>query len=292
MQSLTPTVREQQFQEVAPSIVAPPLVWRERRALHHELFRLFQYRELLLTWTQREIKIRYKQAVLGSAWAVMQPLALMMIFTVVFTQIVTVPTDGVPYPLFSFVALLPWLFFANSVGTGVSSVVNNMALVTKVNFPREILALAQVGAAALDFGVASVVFLGMLLFYQTVPTGPVWLIPIILVIQVALTTGLVLFTSAATVRFRDVRFVVPLCLQLWLYSTPVIYPLSAVPGHWQWVLRINPMTAVIDGYRQIILFGRAPDIADISTSGAVSIVVLILGYWYFKRTEVWFADIS
>jgi lipopolysaccharide transport system permease protein len=275
------------------AIAATPLfVWRSRRALHQHFTHLFQCRELLLTWTQREIKIRYKQAALGSAWAIMQPLGLMMIFNVVFTQVLVVPTDGVPYPLFSMIALIPWLFFANSIGTGVSSVVNNMALVTKVSFPREILALAQVGAAALDFGVACVVFVGMLLLYQKLPSGPIWLIPPILIIQVALTTGLVLLVSAATVRFRDVRFVVPLCLQIWLYVTPVIYPLSAVPSHWQWVLRMNPMTAVIDGYREIVLFGRTPAVADLASAAIVSAVVLVFGYWYFKHVEIWFADIS
>ncbi|MFN0071051.1 MAG: ABC transporter permease [Chloroflexota bacterium] len=253
---------------------------------------LIRYRELLLSWTQREIKIRYKHAALGGMWAVIQPLALMAIFSIVFTRVLSVSTESAPYPLFSYVALLPWIFFANSISTGVTSVINNMALISKVSFPREILALAQVGAASIDFGVASLLFIGMLFIYRFVPTGPVWLLPVILAIQVALTTGLVLFTAAATVRYRDVRFIVPLGLQVWFYSTPVIYPLSIVPDHWQWVFRLNPMTIIIEGYRDIILYGRLPAILDLICVAVLAFIILPLSYRYFKSTEIWFADIS
>jgi lipopolysaccharide transport system permease protein len=268
------------------------LIWHDRRSFPQDLKRLVSYRELLLTWTQREIKIRYKQAILGGAWAVIQPLALMTIFTIVFTQLIRLPTTGVPYPLFAYAGLLPWVFVSNSISTGVTSVVTNMSIVTKVNFPKEILGLAQIGVSLVDYWIALALFLVMLLAQQSLHPGPLWMLPCILLFQVALASGIVLLTSAATVRYRDIRFIVPLALQLWLYATPVIYPIDVIPNHWQWLIRANPLTGIIEGYRSILLYGSYPNIEDILSSIVVSCGVLIVGYVYFKKTEIWFADIS
>jgi lipopolysaccharide transport system permease protein len=252
---------------------------------------LLAYRELLLTWTIREVKVRYKQSLLGIAWAVLQPLALMIMFSLVFTVFVKVPSDGIPYPIFSYTALLPWTFFTTAVTFGSSSIINNMSLVTKVYLPREILPLAAVGAAGVDFMVASLLFVAMALFYTVHFSLSLLVLPLLILVQLLLTVGIVFVTAATTVRFRDVRFVVPLAMQLWMYATPIIYPLSLVPERWRWLYLMNPMAVVVEGYRDVILRGRLPDAMSLALAGALAALVCVAGYLYFKRSEAVFADI-
>src|SRR5437588_130069 len=272
----------------------PPLkIYRAKSSVHplEALRALYAQRELLLAWTSREIRVRHKQAALGAAWAVLQPLAPMLIFTVIFTNFVHVPTNDVPYPLFSYVALLPWTLFSTAVTNGTNSIVNNMGLVSKIQFPREILPLAQIGAALFDFGIGSLLFIGLMLLYHW-PFGWSFLgVFVLLLIQLALMSGLALILAATTVRFRDIRFVVPLALQLWLYATPIIYPLDVVPARWEWLIRLNPMTALIVGYRQAVLFQQWPLLTDFAYPAACALLACVVGYLYFKRTEADFADI-
>lgn len=257
--------------------------------LNH-LSTLYRYRDLLWLWTVREIKVRYKQSLLGGAWAVLQPVSLMVIFTVVFSLFVRIPTDGQPYPVFVYTALLPWTFFVTSVSLGVPSLVNNMTLVTKIYFPREILPMASILAGLLDFALGLVVFLPLLLFFNIpLSWNLVWL-PIILLIQIAFTIGVTLWAAAVNVFYRDIRFVIPLALQLWLYSTPVIYPLNVVPETLRPIYLLNPMVGIIDNYRRVLLLGTAPDPLSLLLAAVLALAVASLAYVYFKRVEWLFAD--
>jgi lipopolysaccharide transport system permease protein len=252
---------------------------------------LSAHRGLLISWVVRDIKVRYKQSLMGAAWAILQPLSATLIFAVIFSRFVRVPTDGIPYPIFYYSALLPWTFFSSSITFGVSSLVSNMSLVTKIYFPREILPLSAVLASMVDFFIASLIFVGMMIFYQVPLSASLICIPLLLLIQIAFTVGIVLCASAMNVFYRDVRFVVPLGLQLWMYLTPIIYPLSIVPPRFLGVYMLNPMASIIDSYRRIILLGEWPSFSYLVLGGAVSVVLLIAGYGYFKRSEAVFADI-
>lgn len=252
---------------------------------------LVSHRDLLVTWTMRNIKVRYKQSFLGAAWSILQPLSATVILTLIFSRFLRVPTDGIPYPIFYYSALLPWTFLATAVSSGVTSLVSNMNLVTKIYFPREILPLAAILASLVDFLIASLIFVGMIILYQ-IPSSPSFVtVPLILLIQLTLVTGIVLFTSALTVSYRDIRFVVPVGLQLWMYMTPIIYPLSMVPERFRSLYMLNPMAGVIDAYRRVILQGEWPQMNYLLLGAAVSIALLIVAYYYFKRAEAVFADI-
>jgi ABC-type polysaccharide/polyol phosphate export permease len=252
---------------------------------------LVRSRDLLWSWVGREIKIRYKQSILGAAWAVLQPLALMLMFTLVFSLLINIDTGDIPYPLFSYTAVLPWTFVSTSITFATSSLLTNMNLVTKTYFPREVLPLGSIGAALLDFLVASTVFAGLMIIYRVpLTTESLWL-PLLLSIQVALIVGVALITSSLAVTYRDIRFVVPLGLQLWFYATPVIYPLSLIPDGLRPFYVLNPMAALIDSYRAVLLHGQAPRLEDLAVAASVALVVLVAGYWVFKRLEPTFADV-
>ena len=256
-----------------------------------ELTKLYRYRDLLWLWTMRHIRVRYKQSFLGAAWAVLQPLSLTLVFSVVFTVIVQVPTDGVPYPVFVYTALLPWTFLASSVSLAVGSIVQDMNLVTKIYFPREILPTAIVLAGLADLAIGTLILFIMLVFYS-MPIGPkIILLPALVVIQTILVTGLALIVSSLNVFYRDFRFLVPLGIQLWLYATPIIYPLSLVPERLQPLYMLNPMAGLIEAYRAILLYDQWPDFRYLLTATIIAIVLLVGGYWFFKRVEGVFADI-
>ena len=252
---------------------------------------LWQYRELLWVWTRRDIQVRYKQSLLGSAWAILQPLSLMIVFSFVFSFLAPVPTGKIPYPIFSYTALLPWTFFATSISFAVPSLVNNLNLVTKVYFPREILPLAAIGASFVDFVVASVVFVGLMIYYNVHIWITILFFPLILLIQIVLTAGITFLASAINVFYRDIRFVVPLAVQLWMYATPIIYPSTLVPAHLRWLYMLNPMASIIESYRAVFIYGRAPDWGYLGLSAAISFTMLLVGYMYFKKVEPTFADL-
>jgi lipopolysaccharide transport system permease protein len=252
---------------------------------------LVEHRDLLWLWTFREVRVRYQQSLLGVGWAILQPLSLTLVFSFVFSHLVRIDTGGIPYPVFAFSALVPWTFFTTALSFGIPSLVANMNLVTKVYFPREILPLADIGAAAVDFLFGFFIFLGMMILYR-LPISPAigWLLPIVGV-QLLLTAGVTLIGAAVTVFFRDVRFIVPLLLQIWMYATPVIYPIELIPPRFVPYYYVNPMVGIIDGYRRVLLQGESPLPEAFLTSAIVAIVVFILGYSAFKHAEPMFGDL-
>lgn len=251
---------------------------------------LHRHRELLMIWTMREIKVRYKQSILGGAWAVLQPVVLMLAYTIVFSLFIRLPSGGIPYPIFSYTALLSWTFLASSVTFAVPALINNLSLVTKVYFPREILPIASVGAAFIDFIIALVPFVALFIWYRIPATPTMFWVPALVLIQIALVLGIVLPASAMLVFYRDIRFIIPLAIQLWLYATPVIYPISVVPERFRLLYAVNPMVGIIDSYRRVLLQGVAPNPEYLGMSIVVSVVLAIAGYAYFKHSEESFAD--
>lgn len=279
-----PTMGLRRFKTVAQS-------WGETRKMSVYLTELIEARELLFTWVIRDFKVRYSQSILGAAWAILQPLSLMVVYSVIFSVFIRVPTDGIPYPVFAYTALLPWTFFANSLSFAIPSLVSNMNLVSKIYFPREILPLSAIMVCMVDFLIASSIFILLLLFYR-VPVGPViLLVPLVLLIQVILTFGISLLASAINVFYRDVRFVIPLALQIWMYLSPIIYPVNLVPERFRSFYFLNPMAVLIDTYRRTILFNQMPDWQYLGLAALVSVSLTIVAYRYFKRAEREFADL-
>lgn len=270
----------------------PPIESSSPRGLLASSLELWAFRELLWMLTIREVKVRYAQSLLGVAWAIAQPLALMVAFSVFFGRFAGIPSDGMPYPIFAYAALLPWTFFTTSMAFGVPSLVVNTSLVTKVYFPREILPIASVLSSGVDFGAAAAVYGLLMALYRIQPSFAfVHLVPLLMV-QLVFTLAVTLILSAVNVSYRDVRHALPLVTQIWLYATPVIYPLSVVPeairGSY---LALNPMASVVDGYRRVLVAGKAPDLAALGVSAFASSLLLLVGYSYFKRAERSFADV-
>jgi homopolymeric O-antigen transport system permease protein len=252
---------------------------------------LYAYRELLLMWTVREVRIRYKQSVLGAGWAVLQPLCLMLVFTAVFSYFARVPTGDIPYPIFSYTGLLPWTFLATSISFAVPAMINNMQLISKIYFPREILPLACVIVALIDLLVASLVFAGMVFYYDVSLHASILWVPVLLLFQTMLVLGIVLWLSALMVSYRDLRFVVPLGMQIWMFACPIIYPMSLVPEHLRPIYALNPMASLVTAYREVLLRSGQPDLAQVATAAIISFALLLSGYIYFKNAEAEFADI-
>jgi lipopolysaccharide transport system permease protein len=252
---------------------------------------LSSYQELMFMWILREIKVRYKQSILGAAWAVLQPLSLTVVFTIVFSYFARIPTGDIPYPVFAYTALLPWTLFSTAITFAVPSLVVNMALVTKIYFPKEILPLASIGAAILDFLIGMIVYIFLLIFYQQPIYLTILWLPVVLFAQISLMVGVSLIAASINVFYRDIRFVIPLVLQIWLYASPVIYPSSMVPERFRWLFMLNPMVGIIEGYRSITLFNEPPVNIEFLISLLLSLLIAIFGYVIFKKSEPEFADI-
>ena len=252
---------------------------------------LLQYRELLYFLTLREIKAKYKQTVLGVAWAVLQPLVLIGVFTVVFSHFARLPSDGTPYAMFSYCALLPWQFFAGVMSRGTSSLLSHQGLVQKVYFPREIIPFAVVASAIVDFAIGGIIFWGLLWFYGIPWTIQSLLILPVFAVQVCFVVGLVLILSPLNVFFRDIGLLLPLIIQVWMYATPIIYPMSLVPERLRPFYALNPMAGIIEAYRKLLLHGTAPEFTSLSIAAVVSCVTLVAGLRYFKRVEFKLADV-
>ena len=248
-------------------------------------------RELLWVWTAREVKARYKQSVFGFGWAVFQPLALSTIFALVFSYVVHVPSEGVPYPIFIYAAVLPWTFFARALTAALPSIVGNMSLVTKIYFPRAVLPIATVATHFVDYLCGLAVLVAMLVYYRLPLTPMLMFLPVILAIQLTLMVGLALGTAATNTFFRDVNQMLPLLLQIWMYACPIIYPLSLVPSRLRRWYLLNPMAGIIDAYRQVIVKGAWPDGYALGVAAVVAVAVAIAGYVTFKRLEDQFADV-
>jgi lipopolysaccharide transport system permease protein len=252
---------------------------------------LWQHAHLIFSFAQRDIRAKYKQTLFGVAWAVIQPLSLMVVFTFVFSIFARVESDGLPYPIFSYCALVFWTFFAKCVSQGTIAMTANADLVRKIYFPRETLLLAVMISALVDLLIAAVVLLGMF-FYYHVPFSWtfLWVIPL-LAVQALFTLAVVLITSAIHVHFRDIGHAIPLLLQLWMFATPIAYPLSSVPGRLLPMYMLNPMTGIIDGYRRVLLHDSPPDFAYVGIAFAIALVTAGIGYIVFKRVERTFADV-
>lgn len=256
------------------------------------LHEIWEFRELLYFLLWRDLKVRYKQTALGAAWAIIQPFMTMVVFSLFFGRLAGVPSDGIPYPLFTFTALVPWTFFANGLNQSSNSLVGSAHLITKVYFPRLTIPLASVLSGILDFGIAFVVLLLLLFYYGTSITAQVLWMPFFFLLSVITALGVGLWLSAVNVKFRDVRYVVPFLIQFWMFATPIAYPSSLLSEPWRTLYAINPMVGVVEGFRWSLLG------SDASAPGAMTLVsfatasiVMISGAFYFRRMEKSFADI-
>ena len=256
-----------------------------------KLRELWQHRELIYFLAWRDIRVRYKQTVLGAAWAIIQPFFTMIVFSLFFGKLAQIPSEGLPYPIFSYAALLPWTFFTQGMGNAANSLVGSANLLTKVYFPRLAIPLSAVLAPLVDIAIAFTVLVGMMFYYGVQPTGAIFWLPLFLLLALVIALGVGLWLAALNVQYRDVRYTIPFITQLWLFATPVIYPSSLLKGTWSTLLWLNPMTGVVDGFRWALLgTGSAPG-AMAWISAGIALVVLATGALYFQRMERTFADV-
>ncbi len=257
-----------------------------------KLSELSEYREVLYFLIWRDIKVRYRQTLIGAAWAVIQPLVTMVVFTVFFGRLAKMPSDGLPYPLFAFAALVPWTFFARGLTQSSESLVANQHLITKVYIPRLLLPLARVLGGLPDLGFSFVVLLGMIWWYQPLPSlsGLLWVL-ILILLAMATALGVGLWLSALNVQYRDIQYVVPFLTQLWLFATPIAYPSSLLSEPWRTVYALNPMVGVVDGFRWALLGGTSPPLATLAASALATFITLVSGAFFFRRVERSFADV-
>jgi len=278
----------------ATSIPGPIPVLRIRPSRGWSALRLrelWEYRELLFFLTWRDVLVRYKQAALGVAWAVLQPLLTMTIFSVIFGRLAKLPSEGIPYPVFSYVALLPWQLFAGSLQRAGTSLVGNANLLTKVYFPRLIIPISAVAAGLVDFAISFVVLLGLMLWYGIAPTWAVVTLPLFILLALATALAVGLWLSALNVQYRDVQHAIPFLVQAWMYASPVAYSAGLIPtGIWRIVYGLNPLAGVIQGFRWALLGGSPPDELMI-VSVVMVLVLLVSGLFYFRRMERTFADV-
>jgi lipopolysaccharide transport system permease protein len=267
-------------------LIEPPHGWQ---AL--DLRELWRYREMLYFFTWRDIKVRYRQTVLGAAWAVLQPVLTMVIFSVVFGQFAGLPSQDTPYPIFTYTALLPWQLFAFALTSSSNSLITNQQLITKVYFPRLIIPLSSVIAGLVDFLIAFVILIAMMLFYAIPPTPAIWSLPLFLLLALASATGVGLWLSALNVEYRDIRYVVPFLTTFWMYATPIAYSSELIPESWRWLFSLNPMTGVVEGFRWALLGKSALDVPSLLISAAAVSVIFVTGLYYFRRMEYNFADV-
>ena len=251
---------------------------------------VWAYRELLYFLVWRDVKVRYKQTALGVAWAVMQPVFTMIVFSIFFGWLVKVPSGGLPYPFFAFCALLPWQLFASSLTAAGNSLVANQHLITKISFPRLVIPLSAAAGSLLDFSIAFLVLLAMMIFYNVVPTIAMLTLPLFVLLTMAAALGIGMWFSALNVKYRDVRHALPFLTQVWMFATPVVYPSSLVPESWQMLYALNPMVGVVEGFRWALLgTGNAPG-PLLLVSAVVTFGLLLSGAYFFRRAERTFAD--
>jgi lipopolysaccharide transport system permease protein len=266
--------------------IAPTRGWVSLR-----LGELWEYRELLYFLTWRDIKVRYKQTVLGAAWAILQPIFTMVIFSIFFGQLAKVPSDQIPYPIFSFAALVPWTFFANGLTQSATSLVGSSNLLQKVYFPRMIIPIAAVLSGGVDFVLAFLILLGMMAFYGIWPTAAIIWLPLLLLLALITSLGVGLWLTALNVQFRDVKYAIPFLVQAWLFASPIAYSSSMLSQPWRTIYGLNPMAGVIEGFRWSLLGTNTQPGAIILVSGLAAILSLISGAFIFRRMEKTFADV-
>jgi len=286
-----PEVSEQDFLPAAPGNLLrtrrqPPKGWAWPK------FReLWEYRELLFFFAWRDIKVRYRQTVMGVLWAIIQPFFTMVIFSLFFGRLANIPSDGVPYPIFSFTALVPWTFFANALAQASNSLVFNANMIKKIYFPRLALPIATVLAGVIDFALAFIVLLGIMLYYGLAPTVNIIWLPLFALLALVTSIGVSLWLAAMNVQFRDVRYTIPFLTQAWLFVTPIAYPSSLLPEPWRTLYGLNPMAGVVEGFRWALLGTDTAPGKMIIVSALVAVILLVSGAFYFRRMEQSFADV-
>lgn len=255
-----------------------------------QLGEIWRYRELLYFLVWRDIKVRYKQTVLGAAWAIIQPFLTMVVFSLFFGRLAKIPSDNVPYPIFSFAALVPWTFFANGLTQSSNSLVASASLITKVYFPRLVIPIAAVLSGIVDFGIAFAVLVVMMLFYGIVPTLAVIWLPLFLLLALVTSLGVSLWLAALSVKYRDVRHLLTFVVQAWMFATPVAYPSSLLHEPWRTLYGLNPLVGVVEGFRWALLGTVTGPGPIIVASAFAAMIILVTGLFYFRRTEASFAD--
>ena len=251
---------------------------------------LWSYRELLYFLTWRDIKVRYRQTALGAAWAIIQPLASMLLFTLIFNRIAGFDTGRVPYPLFAYTGLLIWTFFSNAVTNSTNSLITNTNLITKVYFPRAFIPAAAVAAGLVDLTIASLILVGLVVYYGITPTWSIALVPLFLLLSMLLALAVGMLISALTVKYRDLRHALPFLIQSWMFASPVIYPANRVPGGWRHLIALNPLTGIIEGFRAALFGGEFDPVATL-LGVTVTLALLAGSFYLFRRIEETFADI-
>ncbi len=261
-----------------------------RGSLWDALGELWTHRELLYFLTWRDIKLRYKQTALGALWAILQPLLMMVVFTVLFGKLAHVPSDGLPYPVFTFAGLVPWQFFQSAASQGSASLIGNSQLVTKVYFPRMAISGAAVGAALVDFAIALLILFAMMACYGITPSARIAMFPALVALLVIFAGAVGMWMAGMNVKYRDIKYVLPFMLQLWMFATPVIYPASFLPAAWRWVLMLNPLTGIIGGFRSALL-DKPFDWPAMAVAAALTLGSAAYSVWSFRRMERSFADV-
>jgi lipopolysaccharide transport system permease protein len=267
------------------TVITPPAGWR---AL--DFRELWRYRELAWVLTERDIKVRYKQTVLGFAWAIIQPVMMMVVFSIFFGRLAKMPSEGLPYPLFVYAGLLPWTFFSTAISGSATSLVGSSNLISKVYFPRLVIPISSVGSGLVDFAIAGVILLLMCLWFGVGWSLNLLMAPVLIAGTIFIALGVGVFLAALNVAYRDFRYVIPFIVQFWMFATPVVYPASLVPEHWRWLLFLNPMAGFIEGFRSAFL-GRPFDWVAVCISLAVSALVFAIGVAWFEKVEGRFADV-
>jgi len=265
--------------------IAPPRGWFDLN-----LREMWDSRELLYFFVWRDLKVRYKQTAIGVAWVVIQPLLAMLVFTLFFGRLAKMPSEGLPYPVFYYTALLPWMYFATALTNATSTIVDHQRVITKVYFPRMILPFSAVLSGLVDFAIGFILLIGMMLYYHQVPTVATLLLPLFMLLTIATALAMGLWLSAVNAIYRDVRYVVPFLVQFWLFASPVAYPSTLVPVRWRWLYGLNPMAGVIEGFRWALTgHGQAPGVLVLVSAGTV-LVLLVGGVIYFQKMEGTIAD--
>lgn len=278
--SITPASSE------AHIVIEPPKSW-----VALELKELWRYRELLYFLAWRDVKLRYRQTALGAAWAILQPLLTMVVFSVIFGQLAKLPSEGIPYPIFTYTALLPWQMFAFALSNSSNSLINSQNLISKVYFPRLIIPLASTLAGVMDFVIAFLVLLGMMAYYRVIPTLAILYLPLFLILALLSALAVGIWLSALSVEYRDVRYIVPFLTQFWMYATPIAYASSLIPEKWRLLYGLNPMTGVVEGFRWALLGMDMQSEAMVGVSAVVALGLFVCGLYYFRRMENNFADV-
>ncbi len=276
----------------AGAVTEPIVLIRPSKSLFHlDLQAVWQYRELLYFLIWRDVKVYYKQTVIGAAWAILQPLMSMVIFTIIFGNLAKIPSDGLPYPIFAYTALLPWNYFSQAIVRSGASLVRDANLISKVYFPRVIVPVSAAVGPLVDFAIAFVVLLGMMIWFGIAPTWGVLALPLFLLLAVVTALAVGLWLSALNVRYRDVGHTIPFLTQFWLFASPVAYPVSLVPERWRLLYSLNPMAGVIEGFRWALLGKEGPDFGVMAASAVVVMLLFISGIFYFRQMEETFADV-